>query len=140
MLGIRLAKRVGNRENTNKMVASSNNIADELYTILVNGPYEEDVQLIEADTQPSPDELKKVRKVLDKAYQLDTGRFQTRRGNHIPNGMFELVGEYSGSNTQTIIDELYDWLQDKSNEVRTVVTNTMQPYPYQSLTGWLMTM
>ena len=122
------------------MVASSTNIADELYAILVNDPYEEDVQVIEADTQPSPDELKKVRKVLDKDYQLNTGRFQTYRGNHLPNGMFELFGEYSGSDAQTVRDELYDWLQDKNSEVRAVVTNTMQPYPHRSLTGWLMTM
>ena len=73
------------------MAASSTNIAEELYAILVNNPYKEDVQVIEADTQPSPDELKKVKKVIDKDYQLNTGRFQTRRGNHLPNGMFELL-------------------------------------------------
>ena len=122
------------------MAVISTNIADELYAILVNDPYEEDVQVIEADTQPSPDELKKVRKMIDKNYKLDTGHFQTRRGNHLPNGMFELFGEYSGSDAQTVRDELYDWLQDKNNEVREVVTNAMQPYPHRSLTGWLMTM
>ena len=100
------------------MAAISTNIADELYAILVNDPYEEDVQVIEADTQPSPDELKKVKKSIDKNYKLETGRFQTHRGNHLPNGMFELFGEYSGSDAQTVRDELYDWLQDKNNEVR----------------------
>ena len=54
--------------------------------------------------------------------------------------MFELFGEYSGRDAQTIRDELYDWLQDKNNDVRSVVTKTMLPTPHCSLTGWLMTM
>ena len=48
------------------MAAISTNIAEELYAILVNDPYEEDVQIIEAETQPSPDELKKVKKLIAK--------------------------------------------------------------------------
>ena len=122
------------------MAACSINIAEELYSLLVNKPYETDVQIIDADTQPNSEELKKVRKLLDKAYKLDTSRFQTRCGNCIPNGMFELFGEYSGRDAQTIRDELYDWLQDKSNEVRSVVMKAMLPFPNRSLTGWLMTM
>ena len=122
------------------MVAYSTNIAEELYSLLANKPYEQDVQTIDADAQPNPEELKKVRKLLDKAYQLDTSRFQTRRGNCIPNGMFELFGEYSGRDAQTVRDELYDWLQDKSNDVRAVVTKAMLPFPHRSLTGCLMTM
>ena len=54
--------------------------------------------------------------------------------------MFELFGEYSGRDAQTIRDELYDWLQDKDNDVRSVVTKAMLPTPHRSLTGWLMTM
>ena len=52
--------------------------------------------MIDAVIQPNPDELKKVKKLLDKVYKLDTSRFQTRRGNCIPNGMFKLFGDYSG--------------------------------------------
>ena len=99
------------------MVVCSINIAEELYSLLVNEPYETDVQIIDADTQPNSEELKKVRKLLDKAYKLDTSHFQTRCGNFIPNSMFELFGEYSGRDAQTIRDELYDWLQDKNNDV-----------------------
>ena len=99
------------------MAACSINIAEELYSLLANEPYEPDVQTIDANTQPNPEELKNVRKLLDKAYKLDTSQFQTRRGNCIPNGMFELFSEYSGRDAQTIRDELYDWLQDKSNDV-----------------------
>ena len=69
------------------MAACSINIAEELYSLLVNEPYETDVQTIDADTQPNPEELKKVRKLLDKAYKLDTSHFQTRCRNCIPNGM-----------------------------------------------------
>ena len=54
--------------------------------------------------------------------------------------MFELFGDYSERDAQTIRDELYDWLQDKTNDVRSVVTKAMLPAPHQSLTGWLMTM
>ena len=122
------------------MAACSINIAEELYSLLTIEPYEPDVQTIDANTQPNPEELKKVRKLLDKAYKLDTSQFQTRRGNCIPNGMFELFGEYSGRDAQTIRDELYDWLEDKSNDVREVVTKAMLPFPHRSLTGWLMTM
>ena len=100
------------------MAACSINIAEELYSLLTNEPYEPDVQTIDADTQPNPEELKKIRKLLDKAFKLDTSRFQTRCGNCIPNGMFELFGEYSQRDAQTVRDELYDWLQDKSNNVR----------------------
>ena len=74
----------------NKMAACSINIAEELYSLLTIDPYETDVQTIDADTQPNPEELKKIRKLLDKAYKLDTSRFQTRRGNCIPNSMFDL--------------------------------------------------
>ena len=122
------------------MVASSNNIAEELYSLLVSEPYEQDVQTIDADTQPTPEELKKIKKLLNKAYKLDTSRFQTRRGNCVPNGMYELFGDYSGKDAQAIRDELYDWLQDKNNEVQEVVTKAMQLFPHRSLTGWLMTM
>ena len=114
----------------NKMAVCSINIAEELYSLLVNEPYETDVQTIDADTQPNPEELKKVRKLLDKAYKLDTSRFQTRRGNCIPNGMFELFSKYSGRDAQTIRDELYDWLQDKNNDVRSVVMKAMLPFPH----------
>ena len=69
------------------MAACSINIAEELYSLLTNEPYEPDVQTIDADTQPNPQELKKIRKLLDKAYKLDTSRFQTKCGNSIPNGM-----------------------------------------------------
>ena len=122
------------------MAACGINIAEELYSLLTTDPYETDVQTIDADTQPNPEELKKVRKLLNKAYKFDTSRFQTRHGNCIPNGMFELFSEYSGRDAQTIRDELYDWLEDKSNDVRTVVTKAMVPFPHRSLTGWLMTM
>ena len=122
------------------MAACSINIAEELYSLLTTDPYETDVQTIDADTQPNPEELKKVRKLLDKAYNFETSRFQTRRGNCIPNGMFELFGEYSGIDAQAVRDELYDWLEDKSNDVRVVVTKAMVPFPHRSLTGWLMTM
>ena len=115
------------------MVASSINIAEELYYLLASEPYEQDLQTIDADTQHTPEELKKIKKLLDKAYQLDTSRFQTRRGNCIPNGMFELFGEYSGRDAQAIRDKLYDWLQDKSNDVREVVMKAMQPFPHRSL-------
>ena len=108
--------------------------------MLTTDPYETDVQTIDADTQPNPEELKKVRKLLDKAYKLDTSRFQTRRGNCIPDSMFELFGEYSGRDAQTVRDELYDWLEDKNNDVRKVVTKAMVPFPHRSLTSWLMTM
>ena len=54
--------------------------------------------------------------------------------------MFELFGEYSGRDAQTVRDELYDWLEDKSNDVREVVTKAILPFPHRSLTGWLMTM
>ena len=54
--------------------------------------------------------------------------------------MFELFGDYSGRDAQTVRDELYDWLQDKTNDVRSVVTKAMLPAPHRSLTGWLMTM
>ena len=86
------------------MVACSINIAEELYSLLDNDPYKTDVIMIDADTQPNPEELKKVKKLLDKAYKLDTSRFQTRRGNCIPNGMFELFRNYSGRDAQTIRD------------------------------------
>ena len=86
------------------MAACSINIAKELYSLLANEPYETDVQTIDANTQPNPEELKKVRKLLDKAYKLDTSRFQTRHGNCIPNSMFELFGEYSGREAQTVRD------------------------------------
>ena len=86
------------------MVACSINIAEEIYSLLDNDPYETDVIMIDADTQPNPKELKKVKKLLDKAYKLDTSHFQTRRGNCIPNGMFELFGDYSGRDAQTIRD------------------------------------
>ena len=122
------------------MAACSINIAEELYSLLTIDPYETDVQTIDADTQPNPEELKKIRKLLDKAYKLDTSRFQTRHGNCIPNGMFDLFGDYSGRDAQTVRDELYDWLEDKSNDVREVVTKAMSPFPHRSLTGWLMTM
>ena len=112
------------------MVACNINIAEELYSLLVNEPYETDVQTIDANTQPNPEEQKKVRKLLDKAYKLDTSRFQTRRGNCIPNGMFELFSEYSGREAKTVRDELYDWLQDKSNDVQSVVTKAMLPFPH----------
>ena len=112
------------------MVACSINIAEELYSLLTTDPYKTDVQTIDADTQPNPEELKKVRKLLNKAYKLDTNQFQTRRGNCIPNGMFELFGEYSGRDALTVRDELYDWLEDKSNDVRTVVTKAMVPFPH----------
>ena len=124
----------------NKMVATSSNITEELYSLLVSEPYEQDIQTIDAEAQPTPEELKKVKKLIDRAFQLDTSRFQTRRGNCIPNGMFELFGDYSGKDTQSTRDELYDWLQDKNNEVREVVTKAVQPFPHHSLTGWLMTM
>ena len=61
------------------MAACSTNIAEELYSLLTIDPYETDVQTIDADTQPNPEELKKVRKLLDKAYKLDTSQFQTRQ-------------------------------------------------------------
>ena len=86
------------------MVACSINIAEELYSLLANEPYEPDVQTIDANTQPNPEELKKIRKLLDKAYKFDTSRFQTKRGNCIPNDMFELFGKYSGRDAQTIRD------------------------------------
>ena len=140
VLGKVPGKKSGKSRKINKMAACSINIAEELYSLLANKPYEPDVQTIDADTQPNPEELKKVRKLLDKAYKLDTSRFQTRCGNCIPNGMFELFGEYSGRDAQTIRDELYDWLQDKSNNIRAVVTKAMLPFPHRSLTGWLMTM
>ena len=54
--------------------------------------------------------------------------------------MFELFGDYSGRDAQTVRDELYDWLQDNTNDVRSVVTKAMLPTPNGSLTGWLMTM
>ena len=98
------------------MAACSINIAEELYSLLTNDPYEPNVQTIDADTQPNPEELKKIRKLLDKVYKLDTSRFQTKHRNCIPNGMFELFGKYSGRDAQTVRDELYDWLQDKSND------------------------
>ena len=63
---------------TNKMVACSINIVEELYSLIDNDPYKSDVQLVDADTQPNPEELKKVRKLLDKAYKLDTSHFQMR--------------------------------------------------------------
>ena len=119
------------------MAACSINIAEELYSLLTNEPYEPNVQTIDADTQPNPEELKKIRKLLDKAYKLDTSRFQTKCGNCIPNGMFELFGEYSGRDAQTIRDELYDWLQDKSNDVRAVITKAMLPFP-PSKFNWLV--
>ena len=99
------------------MAASSINIAEELYSLLANEPYETDVQTIDADTHPNPEELKKAKKLLDKAYKLDNSHFQTRRGNSIPDGMFELFGEYSGSDAQTMRDDLYNWLQDKNNDI-----------------------
>ena len=94
MLGMVPGKKNRKSRKINEMAACSINIAEELYSLLANKPYETDVQTIDADTQPNPEELKKVRKLLDKAYKLDTSRFQTRRGNCIPNGMFELFGEY----------------------------------------------
>ena len=112
------------------MAACSINIAEELYSLLTTNPYETEVQTIDANTQPNPEELKKVRKLLDKAYKLDTSRFQTRRGNCIPNSMFELFGEYSGRESQAVRDELYDWLEDKGNDVRAVVTKAMLPFPH----------
>ena len=129
VLGIIPGKKSGKLRKINKMVTCSINIAEELYSLLVNKPYETDVQAIDADTQPNPEELKKVRKLLDKAYKLDTSNFQTRHGNCIPNGMFELFGEYSGRDAQTR-DELYDWLQDKSNNVQSVVMKAMLPFPH----------
>ena len=122
------------------MAANSSNITEELYSLLVSEPYEQDVQTIDAEAQPTPEELKKVKKLIDRVFQLDTSRFQMRRGNCIPNGMFELFSDYSGKDAQSTRDELYDWLQDKNNEVREVVTKAMQPFPHRSLTGWLMTM
>ena len=119
------------------MAACSINIAEELYSLLTIEPYEPDVQTIDADTQPNPEELKKVRKLLDKAYKLDTSQFQTRCGNCIPNGMFELFGEYSGRDAQTVRNELYDWLEDKSNDVREVVTKAMLPFPPPKF-NWLV--
>ena len=111
------------------MAACSINIAEELYSLLTTDPHETDVQTVDADTQPNPEELKKVRKLLDKAYKLDTSRFQTRRGNCILNGMFELFGE-TGRDAKSVRDELYDWLEDKSNDVREVVTKAMVPFPH----------
>ena len=81
--------------------------------------------MIDAEAQPGSEELKKVKKLLDKAYKMDTSHFQTRRGNCIPNGMFELFGEYFGCDAQTVRDELYDWLQDSMNDFRSVVTKAM---------------
>ena len=112
------------------MAACSINIAEELYSLLTTDPYETDVQTIDADTQPNPEELKKVRKLLDKPYKLDTSRFQTRHGNCLPNSMFELFSEYSGRDAESVRDELYDWLEDKSNDVRKVVTKAMVPFPH----------
>ena len=63
---------------TNKMVACSINIVEELYSLIDNDPYKTNVQMIDADTQPNPKELKKVKKLLDKAYKLDTSHFQMR--------------------------------------------------------------
>ena len=130
MLGMVPGKKSGKSRTINKMAACSINIAEELYSLLANEPYETDVQTIDADTQPNPEELKKVRKLLDKAYKLDTSQFQTRHGNCIPNSMFELFSEYSGRDAQTIRDELYDWLQDKNNDVRAVVMKAMLPFPH----------
>ena len=60
------------------MAAYSINIVEELYSLIDNDPYETDVQMIDADTQPNPEEWKKVKKLLDKAYKLDTSCFQMR--------------------------------------------------------------
>ena len=122
------------------MAASSINITKELYTLLETDLYETDVQMIEDEVQPSPEDLKKIKKVIDKWYKLDTSRFQTRRGNITPNGMFELFSDYSGMDIQTVRDDLYAWLQDKNNDIRSVVTAAMSPMPHLSLSGWLMTM
>ena len=47
---------------TNKMAVCSINIVEELYSLIDNDPYETDVQMIDADTQPNLEELKKVKK------------------------------------------------------------------------------
>ena len=122
------------------MAACSINIVEVLYSLIDTDPYQTDIQMKDVDVQPSPKELKKVKKLLDKAYKLDTSHFQTRRGNCIPNGMFELFGDYSGCDTQIVRYELYNWLQDNTNDVRSVVTKAMSPTPHRSLTRWLMTM
>ena len=70
-------------------------MVEEIYALIDNNPYETDIQMIDASVHPSPEELKIVKKWLDKAYKLDTSWFQTRRGNCIPNGTFELFGDYS---------------------------------------------
>ena len=72
MLGKVPGKKNGKLRKINKMAVCSINIAEELYSLLANEPYERDVQTIDADTQPNPEELKKVSKLLDKAYKLDT--------------------------------------------------------------------
>ena len=54
------------------MAVSSINIVEELYALIDNDPYETDVQMIDANVHPSPEELKIVKKQLYKAYKLDT--------------------------------------------------------------------
>ena len=61
-------KKCGKLQKTNKMAASSINIVEQLYSLIDNDPYKSDVQMIDAETQPNPEKLKKVRKLLDKAY------------------------------------------------------------------------
>ena len=119
-VGITPGEKSGKTRKTTKMVACRINIAVELYSMIATDQYETDVQSIDPESQPSPEKLKKVRKLLHKAYKLDTSHFQTRRGNCIPNGMFELFGDYSRCDAVTIRDELYDWLQDNTNKVRSV--------------------
>ena len=60
----------------------------------------------------SSDVIKLLRKDKSGGRDYDTNRFQNRRGNILPDGLYSLFTKYTGENCSEIQDKLLSWAEE----------------------------
>ena len=97
------------------MAASS--LAGELLEIINENRYKTNFQHLSEDHVVSSEVIKSLKKDKSGGRDYDTSRFQNRRGNIIPDGLYSLFTKYAGESCSEIRDKLSTWVVEHRSEL-----------------------
>ena len=102
----------------------TDSISFELYDAIKGEPFIDEVAYLFPSAAVSPEQLKKIHKILKNTFQIVSDPYVTRRENLVPSGIYTRFGEFSGDTEKQVREDLINYAHSNSKEIE-MLTKTV---------------
>ena len=103
-------------------------LAGELLEIINENRYKTTFKHLSEDHAVSNEVIKSLKKNKSGGRDYDTSRFQNRRGNINPDGLYSLFTKYAGETCNEIRDKLSSWVIEHRSEIKDLTNDSFKTH------------